>query len=737
MAVWAWTVIPLLALHLWWWRRSRWLLRFQLTLDVVLAVVIGPALLFGVDLNPVRSLENNHPFRNVGWSDITASQPAQSDLVLQFHPWFSETRRHLSRGELPWISDRIGGGMPLYANGQIGLLAPVNIPLWCLGPERGTTVMALWKLELAGLGAFLLLWRGWRLRWSAAAVGGVAFAGGAYQLGWLLVPLSWTTAAVPWLWWLATVVARRRARPVLIVGLGVVSGWLIGCGLHPETALIAVGSALLTGLVLHPCRWSRMVVVVAVAVLIAAALAWPTLGAIRVSEKAVWLKAERPNRDRPPVTIRIDAVEQLVVPMANGHPGRGDWQGRYPYPAAAVGIGGLALALIGVGRVRGRFRRHRWAAWACLGLGAVLLYRLPPLDSLLVAVPPISSMTLPRFGMLVAWGLAVWAALAVDGALWDRVRGPACRLATAAVVAAVALSGMPWRLVPVDFGLVLLTIVGAVVSGWLLRRPAALAPAVAVELALYAVGINPTAAPQDRLPRPDLVERLAELQARDGGRFIGVAGVLPANLGARYGLSDLRAYDPLRPHPYARLMASLGDPRPVIGGPLASAPARLCGAWSVRYLATRPDAQPPGWQLEWQGSSGAVWRNPHWLPEVRTAIRAVQGDGARGWHVLTSEKLDFATVAVVPTGSPEVRAARAVLEEIEASSTAVRVRVRCDGPCLLVVARPWTPGWQATVDGVPAPVVRANLAGLGVAVPSGTHRAELRYRPWTWHADIR
>jgi hypothetical protein len=148
----------------------------------------------------------------------------------------------------------------------------------------------------------------------------------------------------------------------------------------------------------------------------------------------------------------------------------------------------LALVLIVAGRVRGRFRRHRWAVWACLGLGAVLLYRLPPLDSLLVSVPPISSMTLPRFGMLVAWGLAVWAALAVDGALRGRIRGPAWRLAMAAVVAAVALSGMPWRLVPVDLGLVLLTIVGAVVSGSLLRWPAAL-------------GCTPSVSTRSRHPR--------------------------------------------------------------------------------------------------------------------------------------------------------------------------------------------------------------------------------------------
>jgi uncharacterized membrane protein YfhO len=55
-----------------------------------------------------------------------------------------------------------------------------------------------------------------------------------------------------------------------------------------------------------------------------------------------------------------------------------------------------------------------------------------------------------------------------------------------------------------------------------------------------------------------------------------------------------------------------------------------------------------------------------------------------------------------------------------------------DGPCLLLLARPWAPGWQARVDGAPANLVRANLAGLGVLVPAGEHAAELRYRAWSW-----
>ena len=83
------------------------------------------------------------------------------------------------------------------ANGQTGLWAPMMLPVWLHGPERGTTIMAFWKLELAGIGAFLLL-MGRRLQWSAAAVGGVAWGGAPYLVGWLLVPLAWVTALLPW-----------------------------------------------------------------------------------------------------------------------------------------------------------------------------------------------------------------------------------------------------------------------------------------------------------------------------------------------------------------------------------------------------------------------------------------------------------------------------------------------------------------------------------------------------------
>ncbi len=732
MTVLFWTVVPLAVLHLVLWWRRREVFRFQLLIDLLLASVVGPALVIGGDLNPVRVLQETRPFTDWQWSDRTGYQPTQSDLVLQFHPWWEEARRQLADRRLPLVGEYAGGGMPLLAHGQIGLWAPVMIPVWVLGPERGTTVMAFWKLQCAAMGAFLMLWIGWRLRWDAAALGGLAWGGGAFLVAWLLVPLSWVAAALPWLWWWAAAALRGRARPAGVVGLGLFCGWLLGCGLHPEMAVVVVGSTVLAGLILHPRRWRRLVVIAVVAVPLTLGLAWPTVAAIRSSAKAHAMVGLDPNRHSLPGGVRRSAVHQVLVPLANGHPGRGDWQGPFPYAAAATGVGAVALVVIAAGRIRRRYRPLAWAALAALGVAAILAYRVPPLDGLLVRIPPLDRMTLPRFAVLVPWSLSLLAALAAEGLGRGLRRGWPWRTAAAtAIVVAVGLC-RPWQLAAADAALVWLTAAVAVTTAVFIGRPRLLVMVAAGELALYAIGVNPVADARDRLPRPPLVDRLVAEVARQPGRIVGLGGMLPPNVAGRYGLEDLRAYDPVRPRPFAEMMAHLGEPEPVLGGPIRRAPPGLLGAWSVRHAVVPPGKEPPGWLLRWQDASGAIWSNPRWLPEVRVVGRTLEMDPEAGWRLLASDGPDFALEAVVPAGSPTVDAARVSLRGQEADPTRVRATVDCDGPCLLVVARPWTPAWTAMVDGSVVAVVRANLAGLGAVAPAGVHTVELRYRPWHW-----
>jgi uncharacterized membrane protein YfhO len=57
----------------------------------------------------------------------------------------------------------------------------------------------------------------------------------------------------------------------------------------------------------------------------------------------------------------------------------------------------------------------------------------------------------------------------------------------------------------------------------------------------------------------------------------------------------------------------------------------------------------------------------------------------------------------------------------------IELHVRSSVPALLVVAEAWYPGWRATVNGVPAEVLPANVWMRAVGVPAGESQVELHY----------
>jgi hypothetical protein len=722
-----WTVAPLLVLHLVLWRRWREVLRFQLLLDLLILAAVGPAILTGGDLNPVRVLERIPPFHHAEWSENTQYQPTQSDLVVQFHPWWDAARRQLLKGRLPLIAPEIGGGMPLLAHGQVGLWAPVMLPVWVLGPERGTTVMAMWKLELAGLGCFLLFRRRLRLRWMAAAVAGVGWAGTPYLVAWLLVPLAWVTAALPWSWWLALRAVGRRRGWAYSIAAAVVFGWLMGSGLHPETAAIVSGSALLAAVFASPRRWIRVVVIFAGSGAVALVLAWPTLQAIATSSRAQLTADADLVLQRPPWSLQRALLTQMAVPAVHGRPGR-DWSETYPQAPGAVGTGAaLIVAAFGYGRRR-RHRPVAGAAIACSALGLVLMMRIPPLDSLLIRIPPLDHMTLVRWGVLIPWGVVVLAALALDAGARDGRRSRSVwRWSVVAVLVAVVVAEEAWALPVASLVAVGATVVAAVIVA---RRPqASVALAVVtIELCLLAVGVNPVADPADRLPSGRIVSFLQQRAESTGDRVIGIARVLPPNLASRYGLADLRASDPVRPVPFARLMRVMGEPETILGGPLKHLPAGLVGAWGVRWAVT-----PPGrtlgepWQARLEEREGRVYENPLVLPEIRVVGKVrIAPDGIVDLRTAVAE-VDFRTTALVEGPGLTVDAGQVAWDVVRNEPDGVTVEATCNGPCLLVVSRPWAPGWAATVDGTRATIVVADVAGLGVPVPQGRHAVRLDY----------
>lgn len=59
------------------------------------------------------------------------------------------------------------------------------------------------------------------------------------------------------------------------------------------------------------------------------------------------------------------------------------------------------------------------------------------------------------------------------------------------------------------------------------------------------------------------------------------------------------------------------------------------------------------------------------------------------------------------------------------------IRLSASGPGYLLLTDGFYPGWTATVDGAPAPILRANLMFRAVWLPQGEHQIEFRYAPFS------
>jgi hypothetical protein len=133
---------------------------------------------------------------------------------------------------------------------------------------------------------------------------------------------------------------------------------------------------------------------------------------------------------------------------------------------------------------------------------------------------------------------------------------------------------------------------------------------------------------------------------------------------------------------------------------------------------------------------------PSYIPWVTAGQAPVFAGEQATLQALADPGTDFHTAIYLPLeAQPGItarrqEAAQAAVKQF--GSAKIVLEVQTPGPAMVSISQVWHHNWQATVDGRPAPLWRANAAFQAVEAPAGRHEITLVYRDsaFRWGAGL-
>jgi hypothetical protein len=665
------------------------------------------------------------------WRDDYATAPTAaiaSDYVRYFAPWAAFVQRGLRAGTLPLWNPYVGTGVPVSEALQPALFHPTTLLLAVLPLEHALTLLALLRLALAGLGAFVLA-RVLGCGAASAAMAGVLYALEPFHLVLRFHTLPNVSACLPWLLALSEHELRGGAPRRTLAAWALVAA-LACLGGHSQTTAHVLGVAAAYHLVramARPAALGRALGFVGAGVLLGA------LGGL----VAVWGHTE----------LVLDGFARTFRAFRGTYPQLPPSHlASFLAPVGLSGVQvpayvGLVALVLAAGGLAGRVAFPAWP-WAVLTLacGAVA-YGLRPISDAVAAMPFIGLADHSRLLIVVHLGLAILAARGVE--CLDDARARRVMLVVLAAFAAglvalaaggVVRAGLVGPAASLGFAAALLILPRAFpATAWL--------AALLVVADLYAA-YGPVPRGGERL-FPPAPPALASLDGRpDGERAVIAQSVLPANVATFYEVPSLAAFEPSMSEATVQLLVQAGlSPSfhlGMIAGPEVNAAALrvfdLLGVGTIVLPDAVRDDTVRGRLEEMRREPFATYRNPHAMPRVFAVSEArAAGDSGAALALIADPMLDLRRTVVLETSStlPPYAPGDAAATPVSYAPGDVRVRATCTGPCWVVLTETFAPGWRAAVDGSATEVLRADRALVAVAVPPGTHDVALVYRPWS------
>jgi len=708
------------------------------------------------------------------------------DVLSQWLPTYCFLGKSLAAGHVPAWNPFVMGGVPFAADPQSGWgYLPPMLLFSVLPCDVAMRWLIVVQPVLAGLGLFWFL-HGEGLGRVAATLGGlvlamvvaesyiaisIPFAGALAWTALMLAAASRLVRATTWPGRLASTAATA-------VAWGQVAGAHLSNGLVIATVALAifVGARSIQGRSLPRARIAAGLLVVSLP-LVNLAEFLPRLSYLSRTSLSLGYRGLQARA--------AELAGRHPFPFHVGPSSHTEWPlGLASAPGSYVGASALVLALAAWGS-----RRHRALAIAFALFGA-LCYALSIRVVATWLAPHLESSTLGqfylheperfRFGTILA--VPVLAAIGLEA--WREANG----LRRRALLLAPGL--LVWGVLPPLFGVphpsVWVPVAGAVAGAAALtvgaRRPALLALVPAVLAAdLIACGLLGQTAgyrlpspgierPTDFLAFPPLRDPTvpagayiragpiaATLRREDSGRYLSlVPGVRSRKRGALqlqhsgdwpllgnqratlFHVEDGDGYNPAQLLRYWSFVRAV-EPKHINYNaaffirPPTVARNLLQVAWAIAGSPEQPADRLRGFAVQAAVHEGRyeLYRVPDAPPRAsayaawtlsRSPELALQKVAAPGFPVNGSIVLErdpgFAS-------GPREEAVPARYTWLGTQSARVDVNVR--SPAVVLVRNAYEPGWHATVDGRPAPVLAADYVDQGVPVPAGRHAIVLVY----------
>jgi len=689
----------------------------------------------------------------------TAARPGMafsgSDLRYFFFGVREAVAAALRHGELPLWQRGFHMGYPLVADPQAAVFAPAT---WLTLPwdaPRALTIATLLHLTVAGWG--MAAWM--RLRGLAPASGllaAVLFALGAKQT---VHVIHWNFAATAafWPWMLAGLegfAVQRRSRWLLLAAVATALAWLGGSPQMAHFGCVVAGLyALRVAVDVWPTRRSDAawaVAIVPIGFVLASVIVLPALELSRMGPRSMVADYSFVTSWRWP-----DAwgLALYVLPRAYGD---GRWGLNLWEATGYVGIPALALSAAAPARRRGVVLLAVLAVlgpWLALGEQAPfhlhwLFYKV---------LPGYGSFRVPtRWLMVTAFAVAVLAAEGLEALRRDPARARLARsLGVLATVAALALllprlPGFPFDPAATRttawFALTI-SALGAlwVAAVWRGLR-GAMAGGAIVALAFsdpwYLFSRTNDVSPAAG-ERPLLREFAPFVPSAPAPRRVGVVAKWGASVNSplRNGWEGTMGYGPMSIQRVRELLEGTGRDEVVRLGAMdrdATFPSANPGSQLWPLLSTPvvvSDHPQPGLARFFVGER--EWENPlvgfraPALPRVFwTGSWEVAPDAEVSGPLLRAAGGEMAVLAEPPAGLPRPGAPEGPVaaEGIRVDGPSLEATLIAPRDGLAVILDPFYPGWTATVDGRPAPILRADFAFQAVPVTAGRHELRLAYR---------